>query len=104
MPRPRPFNILLRSFRLRSRSLPRGILFSITAFLASMRLAGFPDGSHLHSSAWQFLPVLAAARGMVDTARCLGRRWSLYHAGVLILLYSELMILALAVFFWVYPV
>jgi hypothetical protein len=41
---------------------------------------------------------------MVDTARCLGRRWSLYHAGVLILLYSELMILALAVFFWVYPV
>ncbi len=48
--------------------------------------------------------MLAAAWGMVDTARCLGRKWSLYHAGVLILLYSELMILALTVFFWLYPV
>jgi len=74
------------------------------AWAASMRLAGFPDGNHLHSSAWQFLPVLAAACGMVETARCLGRKWSLYHAGVLILLYSELMILAMVVFFWVYPV
>jgi len=69
-----------------------------------MRLAGFPDGAHLHASVWQFLPVLTAFVGMVETARCLGRRWSLYHAGVLILLYSELMILAMAVFFWVYPV
>jgi hypothetical protein len=39
---------------------------------------------------------------MVETARCLCRRWSLYHAGVLILLYSELMILAMVLFFWVY--
>ena len=104
MPRPRPSKVLLSIFRIRSRSLTRGIIFSLIAFLASMRLAGFPDGTHLHASVWQFLPVLAAACGMVDTARCLGRRWSLYHAGVLILLYSELMILAMAVFFWVYPV
>jgi hypothetical protein len=39
---------------------------------------------------------------MVETARCLGRRWSLYHAGVLILLYSELMILAMVLFLWVF--
>jgi hypothetical protein len=39
---------------------------------------------------------------MVETARCLDRKWSLYHAGVLILLYSELMILALALFLWLY--
>jgi len=39
---------------------------------------------------------------MVETARCLDRRWSFYHAGVLLLLYSELMILVLALFFWVY--
>jgi hypothetical protein len=31
---------------------------------------------------------------MFETARCLRRKWSLYHAGVLILLYSDLMILA----------
>ena len=40
--------------------------------------------------------------GMVETARCLDRRWSLYHAGVLILLYSELMILVMVLFLWVY--
>ena len=87
----------------RRRSLVRGILLSLSAWVGSMRLAGFPDAQHLHASVWQFVPVLAAAWGMVDTARCLGRRWCLYHAGVLILLYSELMILAMAVFFWVYP-
>jgi len=88
---------------LRMRSLVRGVLLSLSAWAGSMRLAGFPDVQHLHASDWQFVPVLAAAWGMVETARCLGRRWSLYHAGVLILLYSELMILAMAVFFWVYP-
>jgi hypothetical protein len=90
-------------FRLRRRSLLRGILLSVGALAASMRLAGFPDAEHLHSSVWQFLPVAAAVWGMVDTTRCLARKWSLYHAGVLILLYSELMILATVVFFWVYP-
>jgi hypothetical protein len=40
---------------------------------------------------------------MIDTARCLRPKWSLYHAGVLILLYSELMILALVMFLCLYP-
>ena len=82
----------------------RGLVLSLGALAASMRLAGFPDADHLHSSSWEFLPVMAAAWGMGETARCLGRTWSLYHAGVRILLYAELMILALAVFLWVYPV
>jgi hypothetical protein len=90
-------------FHLRRRSLLRGVVLSLGAMAASMRLAGFPDPAHLHGSVWQFLPVVAAAWGMVDTARCLSRKWSFYHAGVLILLYSELMILALALFFWLYP-
>ena len=97
LPRPHPF-------RLRQRSLLRGIVLSLAAMASSLRLAGFPDVLHLHASTWQFLPVTAAAWGMVETARCIGRSWSLYHGGVLILLYSELMILAMAVFLWVYPV
>jgi hypothetical protein len=91
-------------FHLRRRSLLRGVLLSLGAMAVTLRLAGFPDVTHLHSSFWQFLPVAAASLGMVDTARCLGRSWSLYHGGVLILLYSELMILAMAVFLWIYPV
>ena len=78
-------------------------MLSLAAFAASLRLAGFPDINALHGSSWQFLVLLFACAGMAETARCLGRKWSLYHAGVLILLYSELMILALVVFLCFYP-
>ncbi len=40
--------------------------------------------------------------GMVDTFRCLEKKWSLYHAGVLIMLYTELMILTAVVSLWIY--
>ena len=90
-------------FRLRRRSLIRGLILSLGAFAVSLRLAGFPDIRALHGSRWQILVAIAAAWGMVDTARCLRPKWSLYHAGVLILLYSELMILALVMFLCIYP-
>ncbi|MGA7339435.1 MAG: permease [Terracidiphilus sp.] len=84
----------LSIFRLRQRSLVRGILLSMGAFAASLRLAGFPHIEDIHGSNWQILTLLVAAWGMAETARCLRRKWSFYHAGVLILLYSDLMILA----------
>ena len=88
--------MLLRSnfFRLRHKSLVRAIVLSLGAFFASLRLAGFPNIENLHSSRWQILALLVAAWGMAETARCLQRRWNLYHAGILLLLYSDLMILA----------
>jgi hypothetical protein len=88
--------VRLRSniFRLRQKSLLRAMLLSLGAFAASLRLAGFPYIDNLHGSHWQFLALLVAAWGMAETARCLRRKWSLYHAGVLILLYTDLMILA----------
>lgn len=90
-------------FRLRRRSLVRGVALSLGAFAASLRLAGFPDITALHGSRWQVLVAFIAALGMCETARCLNRKWSLYHAGVLILLYSELMILALVLILCFYP-
>ena len=89
-------------FRLRQRSLARGIVLALGAFGASLRLGGFPDINALHSSHWQAVPALVAFWGMAETARCLDRKWSLYHAGVLILLYSELMILAMVLVLWIY--
>jgi len=88
--------VRLRSsiLRLRQPSLVRAIVLSVGAFTASLRLAGFPYIENLHGSRWQVLALLVAAWGMAETARCLQRRWSLYHAGVLILLYANLMILA----------
>ncbi len=79
--------------RLRQRSLARGILLSVGAFMASLRLAGFPYIDDLHGSRWQIVALLVGAWGMGETARCLRPKWSLYHAGVLILLYTDLMIL-----------
>ena len=84
----------LSIFRLRQKSLARGILLSVGSFAASLRLAGFPDVNHLHASPWQTVALLAAVCGTAETARCLRRKWSLYHAGILILLYSDLIILA----------
>jgi hypothetical protein len=81
-------------FHLRQKSLARGVVLSLGAFVAGFRLAGFPDIRKLHGSRWQYVVLAAAAWGMVETARCLQRKWSLYHAGVLILLYADLMILA----------
>jgi hypothetical protein len=89
-------------FRLRERSLTRGILLALGAFAISLRLAGFPYIENLHGSPWQIVAVPLACWGMVETARCLKRRWSLYHAGVLILLYSELMILTMVLVLWVF--
>lgn len=84
-------------------SLPRGILLPILALLLSLRLGGFPDINALHSSRWQLIPACITCAGMFDLARCLGRRWSLYHAGVLIFLYTSLMILAMSIFLVFFP-
>jgi CO dehydrogenase/acetyl-CoA synthase gamma subunit (corrinoid Fe-S protein) len=70
------------------------MLLSLGAFAASLRVAGFPNIGNLHRSYWQILALLVAAWGMAETARCLRRKWSFYHAGILILLYADLMILA----------
>jgi hypothetical protein len=92
----------LNLFRLRQRSLARGVLLALGALAGSLCLAGFPLAGAPHASFWQFPVALIVFWGMVETARCLSRRWSLYHAGVLILLYSELMILAMVLFLWLY--
>jgi hypothetical protein len=69
--------------------------------VASLRLAGFPYIEKLHGSPWQLLAVPFACWGMVETVRCLRKKWDLYHAGVMIMLYTELMILATVLALWV---
>jgi hypothetical protein len=49
------------------------------------------------------LPVLIALAGTVDTVRCIQRRWSFYHAGVMLCIYMDMMTLALMLFFLFYP-
>jgi hypothetical protein len=77
-------------------------VLSLAAFAASLLLAGFPHIENLHGSPWQFVALLTAAWGMAETGRCMRGKWSLYRAGVLILLYSDLVILSLIVFLVAY--
>ncbi len=89
--------------RLRRASLVRGVGLSLGAFVVSLRLAGFPHIEDLHGSKWQIAVLAAGLWGLAETARCLKRRWTLYHAGVLILLYTELLILTMIVFLIFFP-
>ncbi len=81
----------------------RGVVLGVAAFPLSLRLSGFPDVNALHLSHWQIVPALMSCWSIVETIRCADRTWSLYYAGVLILLYSEVMILGMAVFLFFYP-
>lgn len=89
--------------RLNHPSLIRGVSLALVAFGVALRLGGFPDLSALHASHWQAVSAALAFWGMVETGRCMSRRWNLYSAGVLILLYTDVMILGLAVFLFFYP-
>lgn len=78
-------------------------MLALGAFVASLRLGGFPDIDNLHASRWQILPMLAALCAMVEAVRCMHGKWTLYQAGVLILLCTDVMIMGLAVFLFFYP-
>lgn len=87
-------------FHLRSRSLLRGTLVVLVSLFAAFPLSDFP---HNRATLLLILPALAALYGTWDTSRCLRRRWSLYHGAVLLLLYMDVMALAMIFFFLLYP-
>ena len=72
--------------------------------LGSLALAlvcgGFPDA---RATAWLLLPAALAVLGTVETTRCLQRKWSFYHGGVLLLLYADVLVVALIFFLLLYP-
>ena len=78
-------------------------MLSLGAFLLSLHLAGFPHIENLHGSRWQWLALVLAVWGMIETIRCLQKKWSLYHAGIILLVYTDLMILAMIGFMVAYP-
>jgi hypothetical protein len=85
---------------LRHRSLLRGCILVFGSFGLSIPLSGFPN-----SRPNPFIGIFAvlACLGTIDTLRCIQRRWNLYHAGVILCIYADLMALGMIVFFLVYP-
>jgi len=87
-------------FHLRQRSLLRANILVLGSVALSIPLSHFP---HLRTNLFLLIPTLLAIAGMADTVRCLRPRWSLYHAGVLLCLYMDLMAVSLLLFFLLYP-
>jgi hypothetical protein len=87
-------------FNIRARSLVRGTVLMLGSLVLAFVLGGFPN---VHGSAVMTVPVVLAGWGTGETARCLQRRWSFYHGGVLLLLYADVLVLALVVFLLLYP-
>lgn len=91
---------LFALFQLRFKSLLRGSLLSLLSFAAGFLLSGFPNS---HPSLWIVLPLLTASWGTYETLRCMKRHWDWYHGGVLLLVYTDLMVLMMLLLFLLYP-
>ena len=87
-------------FNPRSRSLIRGCLLVLASLAAAIPLSDFP---HNHATPLLAFPVLSAIAGIADTIRCMQRRWSFYHGGVVLCIYMDLLVLCLILFLLLYP-
>jgi hypothetical protein len=84
----------------RRRSLVRGSAIVLLSVAVATWMSHFP---HLSPNLLITLPLLGCFVGAVDTVRCMQRRWSFYHAGVILSLYMDLMAITLVLFFLLYP-
>ncbi len=87
-------------FNPRMRSLLRGCLLVLLSLGIALAISGFPD---IRPDPYLVLPALVAIAGTADTVRCMQRRWSFYHGGVLLLIYMDLMAISMILFFLLYP-
>ncbi len=84
----------------RQRSLVRGNVLVWGSLVVAVLISGFP---HTRASALQIFPTLMALAGTVETVRCIRKRWSFYHAGVLLCIYMDLMAVSVILFLLIYP-
>lgn len=82
------------------KSLARGNVLVLGSMGIALLMAHAP---RLRPNPLIVLPWLLSMVGSADTVRNLQRRWSFYHAGVLLCLYMDLMAVALILFLLVYP-
>lgn len=78
----------------------RGTVLVFGSVVLAFPLAGFPN---VHGSLLLVFPTGLAIWGTWETTRCLRPRWSFYHGGVLLLLYADVLAVALILFLLLYP-
>jgi hypothetical protein len=84
----------------RRRSLIRANALVLLSLGASLYLSDFPNN---RPTLLLILPAIFAAAGTADTIRCMQRSWNFYHAGVILCVYMDLMVLGMIFFFLLYP-
>ena len=84
----------------RVRSLARGNILVVGSLVAATLISGFP---HMRTTPLLILPLLGSLLGTIDTIRCIRRRWSFYHGGVILCIYMDLMAVSITLFFLLYP-
>ena len=67
---------------------------------AAIPISHFP---HIRPTLLLLLPSLGTMIGTAETVRCIQRRWSLYHGGVILCIYMDLMAISLVLFLLLYP-
>ena len=84
----------------RHRSLLRGNLLVLSSLLAAFLLSHFPSN---RPTPLLLIPSAAVLLGTADTVRCIRRRWSFYHGGVVLCIYMDLMAICMILFLLLYP-
>jgi hypothetical protein len=87
-------------FNPHKRSLLRGSAIVLLSLAAALLLSDFP---HNRATLLLMLPALSAIAGTADTIRCIQRRWNMYHGGVVLCIYMDLLVLCLILFLFLYP-
>jgi hypothetical protein len=84
----------------RQRSLVRGSLLVLLSLGAAFFLSDFP---HNRPTLLLLVPAVLSVVGTADTVRCMRRRWSFYHGGVILCIYMDLMAVTMILVFLLYP-
>lgn len=87
-------------FRVSRGSLLRGNLLVLGSVVMSFPLAGFPNARR---DPFLVVPALLALYGTFETVRCVRPRWDFYHAGVILLLWMDMMAVCLVLFLFLSP-
>ena len=87
-------------FDLHQRSLARANILVWLSVITAFLLSDFP---HNRATLLLLLPTAVVIFGTCETIRCIRKRWSFYHAGVLLCIYMDLMAISMILFLLIYP-
>ena len=87
-------------FAPRRGSLPIASAVVLGSLAAAVWMSHFPQN---RATLWLIVPVLIASAATLETVRSMRRRWDFRHAGVVLLLYMDIMAMAMILFLLIYP-